>query len=403
MNILLVTEVIHPGGAETFVLRLSDALQSRGHNVEILIFYKEIFHEKLHRLLAPGVSVTFANIPFSPLLRKVDTAFFRMNIDCSLRNYFIKRSIQKHLREEKIDVIHSHLLKADKLCLRAAKPFGIPVVTTIHGDYLQFYNKTNQGLPIPLLNYRKKAVKNLSSLGRIVCISDKQIDFFRNTFPEYTTGKIVKIYNGYEGYPAEDTEPLRNKLNIGKDDFVFGMVSRAIPEKGWEEAIKAFIQLNQPGSHLILIGGGDYLDKMEMKYAAHKNIHFIGHSDKPLDWINIMNVGLLPTTYASESLPTAIIEYLCCGIPVIASDAGEIVNMIQANGNPAGVIVPVQEGKVSIDALSAAMHNYITNGDTYEAHRRNAIQCYESFDMNKCVSAYVNTYTNAIENKTIVA
>ncbi len=399
MNILLATEVIHPGGAETFVLRLSDALQERGHDVEIFVFYKDIFNKKLHTLLAPRVPVTFARIPYSTPLRKIDSLLFRFKIDISLRDYFITRTLKKRLKEAGVDVIHSHLLKTDRLCLNATADTPIPVVTTIHGDYLQFYNKTEQRKPIPLLNYGKKAAKNLSALDRVICISDKQIDFFKQKFESTTADKIQKIYNGYEGFPAEDAKPLKSKLGIPQDDFVFGMVSRGIPEKGWDIAIRAFIQLNNPNSHLVLVGNGEYLTKLEMQYANHKNIHFTGHSDKPLDWISIMNVGLLPTTYASESLPTAVIEYLCCGIPVIASDAGEIVNMLCTGDKVAGTIIPIENGTVDVNRLSETMGKYISDTKLYTIHRSNAMYCYELFDMNKCVSAYVAAYANAIEQK----
>jgi glycosyltransferase involved in cell wall biosynthesis len=396
MNIIIASEVIHPGGAETFILRLAQALHLNGHNVRVFVFYNELLNQDLCRLIAPNVTIVPAEIPASTILRKIDSAFFRLKIDLSLRDIFIRKSLKKLMRDHKTEVIHSHLLKVDKLSLDVADIEHIPVVNTIHGDYLQFYNKTQDGIAIPLLNYSTKAPHNLKRLEHTVCISDKQIEFFDVNFPQQTKGKISKIYNGYKGAVNEDAAILKSKLGIKENDFVFGMVSRGIPGKGWQVAIDAFLKLKNPDTHLVLTGDGEYLNSLKEKYAAHKNIHFTGHSDNPIDWINIFDVGLLPSTYPSESLPTVIIEYLYCNIPVIASDAGEIINMTGQGITPAGIIVPIKEGALDAGAFAKCMHQYIDDKELYNNHRDNAAICYRMFDMDKCVDAYTNVYQQAI-------
>ncbi len=398
MKILLATEVIHPGGAETFVLRLSKALKDSGHDVAIFVFYKENFNKGIYQSLADGVTVRTADIPFGWMFRKIDGLFFRLGIDVSIRNYYIQKSLKAYLDKNKPEIIHSHLLKADSICLSAGKAYNVPVATTIHGDYLQFYNKTKEGKSIPLLNYFKKASKNITYLQKIVCISDKQIDFFQKVFADKIPGKLSKIYNGYNVPAAPQTKGLRASLNIDEDDFVFSMVSRGIAEKGWEVAIQAFLLLDNSNCHLLFVGESSYLSELAKKYSAHKNIHFLGHKDEPLAWISISDAGLLPSTYASESLPTVVIEYLCCGKPVIASDAGEISNMVSNKGQKAGIVVPIEQRKVPVDKYSGAMQRYIEDKVLYEEHKENASVCFSQFDMDKCVKEYVQVYQEAGKN-----
>ncbi len=396
MKIILASEVIHPGGAETFILRLAQALKRQGLDARVFVFYNNLLNRELCKILAPDVEIVAANIPMAGLLGKIDGLLFRLGIDYSTRNVFIRKSLNKLIQQQKTEIIHSHLLKVDKLCLDVAANQHIPVVDTIHGDYLQFFEKTKKGIAIPLLNYLCKAKSNLEKLSAVTCISDKQIAFFEQEFPKETNSKTTKIYNGYEGNITEEKSVLKKQLGIAEVDFVFGMVSRGIADKGWQVAIDAFLQLNNPNTHLVLTGSGDYISSLKEKYQSEKRIHFTGHADNPINWINIFDVGLLPSTYPSESLPTVIIEYLYCGLPVIASDAGEIINMTGQSNNPAGIIVPIKDGKVDDTSVSEAMNKYLGDKELYNSHKTNAAICYRMFDMNKCVEAYTAVYQQAI-------
>lgn len=395
MYIVMAIEVIAPGGAETFVLRLAKALEDKGNRVIVYAFYKNNFNQALHRSIAPNVQIIWPYMRLPRLARKIDSLFFRLKIRRNIQGKYIKGALKRLLQVTKPDVIHSNLLKVDRTCLMAAKAMNVPVVTTIHGDYLQFYDKTQKGEAIPLLDYEEKARWNLANLKKIACISDKQIAFFKKNFPAETEGKINKIYNGYPATKPAD-KGIRKRLGIAPGAFVFGMVSRGIPEKGWETSITAFRQLNNKNTHLVLVGGGEYLDKLKQEYSTDSNIHFAGHSDAPLEWVNIFDVGLLPSVYASESLPTAVIEYLCCNKPVIASDAGEIKNMLQKDNRPAGIIIPIVNNKVDSGILADAMQQYIDDKALYAQHSANAAICFEQFDMNECAEKYLDLYVKAI-------
>jgi glycosyltransferase involved in cell wall biosynthesis len=395
MNIVLAIEVIAPGGAETFVLRLAKALEDKGNRVIVFAFYKNKFNQALHRALAPNVQLIWPHMRLPWLARKIDGLFFRLKIDRNIQKKYIKGALTQLAQASKTDIIHSNLLKVDRISAMVGNDLNVPVVTTIHGDYLQFYEKERKREYIPILNYSQKAKWSLSNLKKVVCISDKQIDFFKKNFPAETEGKINKIYNGYAGSIPAD-RGLKQQLGIGANEFVYGMVSRGIAEKGWEPAIDAFNKLGRPDTRLILVGGGEYLEGLKAKYTAQKNIHFVGHSDEPLEWINIFDAGLLPSTYASESLPTAVIEYLFCNKPTIASDAGEINNMLSQDGRKAGITIPIQNDKIDTEQLAQAMQQYLDDKALYELHKSNTAACFSKFDMDLCADRYLDLYIKAI-------
>ena len=397
MNIILVTEVIHSGGAETFVLRLAKALLEQGHNPAVFSFYRGLSNEQLPEVFAPGVPVIYADIPADGVLSKADGLLFRANIDIRVRDWFIKRSLKKTIKEHCCDVLHSHLLKVDRVCVQVTEETGVPAVTTMHGDYLHFSADLKQNQRSNILNYRRHATKAIRGLKGVVCISDEQMDFMEEGFQEEAQGKLRKYYNGYPAVSWRYVNTnLRSELQIPENNFVFGMISRGVKAKGWDVAIEAFRLLDRVDVHLILIGGGAYIEELRLKYQHESRIHFLGQINDPLKWIPTFNVGLLPSTFASESLPTVIIEYLLFGKPVIATDVGEISKMISYEGKDAGVSIPLANGALPAKDVAAAMQQYIEDKTLYNQHKANALHCYQQFDMQQCVRNYEEVYRSAL-------
>jgi len=393
LKILIATEVIHPGGAETFILRLSQALHEKGHDVTIYNFHGDIFHRELRNRTAPDVPVVCAPYPCASFGRLVDALLRKAGIDRSLRNYFIKKRLRRFLAKKKPDVIHSHLFKTDVLCCKVAAG-NTPVVSTQHGDYTMYYNLQASGKKISILNFQKKLVFVLKELRHIVCISKEQEDFFEDVIPALgiQPAAVSKIYNGYATALPSATSVTRARMGIPTDAFVFGMVARGIPSKGWEELVAAFLKLGKPNTFLLLVGGSDYVDALREKYKEHPQIIFSGTVTNPIDWIRLFDVGILPSYFGSESLPTVIMEYLFCGKPVIATRIGEVPRMISHQQQTAGLLVEIVNGTTDVDQLHNCMLQLSTDNDLYNSLKTATAKCFEQFDMNSCVAKYEEIY-----------
>lgn len=398
MNILIAVETLLTGGAETFSLRLAQAL-SKNNSVVLYRFYHDYIDQDIANTLAPDVQLMAFTSEIDTFLRKLDSVLVKLKIDFSLRNWFIKQDLQRIIRKKKIAVVHSNQFKVDFVVTTVAAANHIPVITTIHGDYLKFW----QQAPASILHYQQKLVQCVSRTNFIACISEKQLAFFRNQVQPLVRKALplVKIYNGYPFHPTmlQADGSGKYKLKIPDDHFIFGMVSRGIPEKGWEAAIQAFIALNAPASHLVLVGDSAYLNQLKAAYSKYKQIHFVGYAPEPLEWIIQFDVGLLPSVYASESLPTVVIEYLFCGKPVVASDVGEIANMLDCNSPAAaGTVVPVINNQVAVNTLRNAMQQYLQYPELYQQHKKNTIKAAAKFDMQTCINRYQELYK---KNETI--
>jgi L-malate glycosyltransferase len=394
MTIAILIETLLPGGAELFALRLAKALASH-HPVVLYNFRADRINTEIVKTYHKNFEIISFNLPFGLLADKLDSLLFRLRIDFSLRDFFLRRHLKKTIEKYEIQVLHSNQFKVDWNTCIVNKNFNLKHVITIHGDYLKFFNMMNKGTAQQIHHYKEKFDYVVESTDYITCISDHQIDFFTNNIKVEYLNKIRKVYNGYD-IPENITYKTRKELGLTNDAIIFGMVARGIPEKGWEIAIKAFFKCSELNKNifLILVGEGDYLRKLEAQYKHH-TIIFTGFSTQPVEWIRIFDVGLLPTYYGSESLPTTIIEYMAMAKPCIVSNKGEIYNMIQDRGQMAGYIFDIEPLEKAEDKLAKLMHDIIrTKNTTIPELSKVSENLFKRFEMNTCIYKYMDLYIN---------
>jgi glycosyltransferase involved in cell wall biosynthesis len=272
VKLLLACEDFRVGGAQIFVLRLAQAFSSH-HKVYLYSHYHDYIAEGMVKRLAPNIEVITCQIPY-PLdwvIRKVDRLFYKLRVDFSIREQLIASHLLQIVKKHKIDVVHSNMFKSDLVVVKALQASGVPVVVTVHGDYESFlatYLREKVGEYIH--QYRRKVLHILDQAKAIVYLTAKNLrvfDVYKEGEKYRINGLIVrKIYNGFAAVPSlEHTHICRERLGISTQALVFGMVARGIPEKGWQEAIQAFLLLVKDTSvisHLILVGESDYLTEL---------------------------------------------------------------------------------------------------------------------------------------------
>ncbi len=388
MRILLVTETLHPGGAETFVVRLANAL-SRTHDVAIAVLYKHIVNPGVLEQVSAKVKVLYAHVGMLSLKHKADSLLRKMGIDYSLVQSGVINELNRIVNEFKPNLVHSHLFKADYAVAQVAIKSSVAFkhVTTIHGDYSSFYN----GEVNPrMLHIRVKMATTLSAIDHIVCLCEEHIGFYQAAFPALLP-KVSLIYNGFK--PASDDYKKVNRadLNLPEDKKLIGMVSRGVEKKGWKKAIDAFLEANPSNAMLVLVGSGDYLDKLATE-INHPAIRFAGYCANPVMYIQHFDICLLPTLFHYESLPTVVMEYLYCNKPVIATNVGEIKKMITADSGMAGDVLDFDQQDVKVAELKHFMLQYLNDQDYFERKKAHTGAAFMKFDMNNCVQSYLSLY-----------
>jgi len=394
MRVLLVTETLHPGGAEMFVVRLANAL-CENHEVGVVAFYKDLVVPEIREKLDDRI--TFYQLDFTalPLLRKLDSLFLKLNIDASGLQTQIVSQLTGVIKQFNPDVVHSHLFKADLVVSRVLKNTTdlFRHVTTIHGDYSAYYNGETDARMIGIKNKINTVVASVDS---IVCICEEHKSFFSNQYPNLSDRKLHSIYNGYQ--PENDTWKMKSRKDLGlpENGLLIGMVSRGVEKKGWQKAIDAFLSAEIPDSTLVLVGEGPYLEQIKGQYNNNPRIIFAGYAAQPLTYIQHLDITLLPTLFPYESLPTVVMEYLYCAKPVIATNVGEIQNMITdpQTGEEAGYLLPFTGETININELAGFMKRLAQDKELRTDLGIIAQKAFDKFNMNTCLAAYNNLYSD---------
>lgn len=385
VNILLVTEALVAGGAETFVLRLANALSER-HQVTLAILHGHKAEPALLDQVAQAVRIERLSLPAYRWQWRADTLLRRLGIDRSLIRSAQGRWLSRLAARTKAEVIHSHLLKADRLASEIAERANgaIRHVVTLHGDYAPYLEGQADPFMLDAAGWIGRICQSASA---VVAVCRQHLDHFLADFPAIR-GKLHLIYNGYElPEPGGSDDP--SLLPQGR--FLIGMVSRGVEQKGWDTAVAAFSMLERDDAALVLVGDGPAIDRLRAQGPA--GVVFAGFSPRPTDWIRHFDLCLLPTRFPHESLPTVVIEYLASAKPVIATAVGEIPTMLQApDGEVAGMLLDFDGKNVDAGALCSAMRALIDDAPRRSAMAAAAKKAAGRFAMEHCLRDYEALY-----------
>jgi glycosyltransferase involved in cell wall biosynthesis len=134
---------------------------------------------------------------------------------------------------------------------------------------------------------------------------------------------------------------LFHPIEVERDIFTIGFVSRIDRGKGWEILLDAIYQVSQnPNTkkfQVLMIGKGFQEEILKQKIAdlnLQNIVKFLGakpHSELP-HYFNMMDISVFPTTL-NESLGLVGVEAMACGVPVIGSDIGGLTSYIEDGVN----------------------------------------------------------------------
>ncbi|MGR9108596.1 MAG: glycosyltransferase, partial [Gammaproteobacteria bacterium] len=357
-NLLIASFAFAVGGGEVFPIRLANALRERGFAVSFLDYHGEEVNPRMRTTLDPGI----------PVLE---------------RNYWFPGVVEL-ARDFGLEIVHTHHGSVDEFFAVASSHESIPLahVVTMHGMY--------EAMP------RETFLATWDKVGdRVdawVYIAEKNLAPFIEEGIDLGT-RALKIPNGMS-MPTPHPPP-RATLDIGDDAFVLCLASRAIPAKGWRESIEITTEarrLSARDVHLLLLGDGPVYDAMRSE-TLPAYVHLLGFVSNVVDYFAMADLGFLPTTFEGESFPLTLIECLMAGRPVLASEVGEIANMLTSeNGEIAGFLIDIGDGEIPLRKTAEQVAALATDPELYSKKQRLAAEIAPRFAMDEVVDRYVEVY-----------
>ncbi|WP_309597415.1 glycosyltransferase family 4 protein [Flavobacterium davisii] len=301
------------------------------------------------------------------------------------------------LIKTKPEIVHTHTPKAGMVGMIASKLAGVP--HRLH---------TVAGLPLMEAVGVKRKILNLVEKITYVCATkvypnSKGLEEFilENNFAPKEKIKIIgngssnginTAFFAPEQISKEETLKLKAQLDIAKDDFVFIFVGRLVKDKGINELITAFTNLNLSKTKLLLVGPLESdLDPLlpETLTEIEENINIInvGYQSDVRPYFKVANLLVFPSY--REGFPNVVMQAGAMGLPAIVSNINGCNEIIEEEKN--GLIIPVKNSK----AIEEAMRKVYQEKSLFDQLKSNARQMIVSRYEQKIIwEAIRNEYEN---------
>ncbi len=256
------------------------------------------------------------------------------------------------------DIVHIHMSYKGSFfrkylihCL--CRLFGIKDIVHLHGSEFQKWYQASAE------QTRKKIRRLLRESGRVIVLGAKwekivlEIEPGTNTF---VLGNAVAI-------PEETAQWNDEKIQV----LFLGVL---IQRKGAADLLHAIHRLNEDGKcgkfRFIIAGSGEeeaFLREQSSRLRLDDFVEFVGWltEDRKRDVLKKSQIFVLPSYY--EGLPMAAIEAAAYGLPIIATDVGDMSSIVM-NGINGYLIQPGEIEKLaeSMERVASDKEGYLRMG-----------------------------------------
>jgi len=305
MKILQLISTCGFYGAENVVLELSRSLRDMGHDVIVGCLVNS---DELNRSRDLSDAARTAGL---------ETVLFTSDKKVSLKDLI---TLRRFMAYRHIEIVHSHNYKSNFYGLLASVGLPVRLYSTSH-------NWPDKSLKMQ--SYKLLDILQLRFFHRVVAVSDDVMKELRRwRIPDDRTSVILNGIDVQRFSSSADLSRVRKELGIGKECIIVGTIGRLTVEKGHLIIIEAARQIvaAAPETKFLIVGDGPLMDNLKRQTRDLPFI-FTGVRKDVEDLYCLMDIFILPSL--TEGLPMSLLEAMCSGRPVIASDVGNIGTVLK--------------------------------------------------------------------------
>lgn len=244
----------------------------------------------------------------------------------------IVNKLATHIKQNNIDIIHTHGYKSDILGVLAAKKAGIPVVVTPHG----FENAED----FKLRTFIWLGCQSMRFADKVVPLSPALMEDVKGFGVK--PSKLAYIQNGVD---LSEVEFARDNMPANpKTKFRVGFIGQMISRKNIKDLLDVFasVHAKRENIELVFLGDGDeraMLETYANTLSCTEDIHFLGYRDDRLAYLKSFDIFAMTSTL--EGIPRCLMEACAMGIPVVSYDIDGVDQLI--THNETGLLAPLKD------------------------------------------------------------
>ena len=206
----------------------------------------------------------------------------------------------------------------------------------------------------PALQIADRLFGRLGLYDRITVNSDDTRRLYQNHPASYRE-KIVSIPHGFElKRSAMGKAEARARFGLPQDVELLGCAARLHPTKRLDLAIRILPKM--PARHLALAGQGadrERLEALAAELGVTDRVHFVGELQPTEIGVFLAALDLFVFPTVAETFGLAGVEAAAAGVPVVATDLPVLREVLEADGEPAAILVDTTDTEAFAAAVDA--------------------------------------------------
>jgi N-acetyl-alpha-D-glucosaminyl L-malate synthase BshA len=258
----------------------------------------------------------------------------------------------------------------------------LPIVTTLHGTDITLIGQDASFAPV--------VTWSINESDGVTAVSEY---LRQETYEHFNVSNGIEVVPNFidtARFKRQDKEHFKQAL-CPNGEKVIAHVSNFRPVKNAPQVVDVFHRLRAEDElpvKLLLVGDGPDrvpAERRARELGVYDDIRFLGKQDPVEEILSIADVFLMPSE--SETFGLAALEAMACEVPVVASQAGGLPELV-VDGE-SGFLCPIGD----VDAFTRRTRQLLTDEDLHarlsEGARSRAV---DTFDIDRIVPQYESYY-----------